>query len=305
MTPSVRFRTLTRALLAALLTLTMSSLARALDVPDAPLLKTDQGLTYRAWLPGGFEDSRRNVPLIIFSHGFGGCAQQSNSLMKALANAGYAVLAPNHKDEGCDKYFGNMALAFGAGNRRPERPFTEPQNWNDATEAGRRDDMTALLNYALTTTPYKDAIDTSKIGALGHSLGGYTVLGMAGAWNTWRDPRIKCVAALSPYAAPFVVAGSLAGINVPVMYQTGTDDFGIAPALLQYGGYDQTTGRKYMVVLKDAGHFAWTELNPRFQQTIAQYTVAFFDQELGRKASPLLKQKASGQVAEYRRSHQR
>jgi predicted dienelactone hydrolase len=34
-------------------------------------------------------------PLILFSHGFGGCNTQSEFLMHALAKAGYLVLAPN------------------------------------------------------------------------------------------------------------------------------------------------------------------------------------------------------------------
>src|SRR3954469_25672419 len=103
------------AALAPLVVMAASGAARALNVADAPLLKTDTGLTYRAWLPRGFESARGTVPLILFSHGFGGCAQQSYSLTKALAAAGYAVLAPNHKDEGCARYFGNLAAALKAG----------------------------------------------------------------------------------------------------------------------------------------------------------------------------------------------
>src|SRR4051812_32452118 len=86
------------AAFAPLVVLAASGTARALDVPDAPLLKTDTGLTYRAWLPPDFADHQGDVPLILFSHGFGGCAQQSYSLTKRLAEAGYAVLAPNHRD---------------------------------------------------------------------------------------------------------------------------------------------------------------------------------------------------------------
>ena len=287
------------AAVAPLIVIAASGAARALDLEDSPLLKTDTGLTYRAWLPEKFESRRGTVPLILFSHGFGGCAQQSNSLTKALAAAGYAIVAPNHRDEGCERYLGNIAAALGAAGMRPEKPFTQPHQWSDATEINRRQDMEALLNYVLTHAPYKDAIDPRCIGAMGHSLGGYTVLGLGGAWTSWRDPRIKSVLALSPYAAPFVAAGKLSDIQVPVMYQTGTRDMGIGPVLLKQGGYQQTPGRKYLVVLRGAGHFAWTELNAEFQSSIAQYAIAFFDRELIGKPAPVLDQAGTGQVARY------
>jgi predicted dienelactone hydrolase len=191
-----------------------------------------------------------------------------------------------------------MAAALGAGGIRPEKPFTQPQAWSETTEIGRRDDMEALLRYALAHKSYKNAIDAHRIAVMGHSLGGYTALGL-GAWASWRDPRIKCVLALSPYAAPFVAVRKLADVQVPVMYQTGTRDIGIGPVLLKEGGYQQTCGRKYLVVLRGAGHFAWTELNPEFQTTVAQYAIAFFDRELMGKPAALLDQPAGSQVSSY------
>src|SRR3954471_10417837 len=205
------------AAIAPLVVLAASNAAKALDLADHPLLETDRGLTYRAWLPKDFASRHHDVPLILFSHGFGGCAQQSNSLTQALADAGYAVLAPNHRDQGCERYTGNIAAALAAGSLRPEQPFTQPAAWNQDTEKNRRDDMKALLAFVLSHAPYKDAIDPQRIAGMGHSLGGYTMLALGGAWESWRDPRIKCVLALSPFISPFVVARRMAEIAVPVM----------------------------------------------------------------------------------------
>ena len=105
--------------------------------------------------------------------------------------------------------------------------------------------------------------------------------------------------ALSPYVSPFVVARRMGEIAVPVMYQTGTRDIGIAPILLFLCGYAQTRSRKYLLELSGAGHFAWTELNPLFQKTIAAYAIAFFDLELMGKPAPLLDEKPGRQVARY------
>jgi predicted dienelactone hydrolase len=288
--------------IASLAVLVTSHAAKAVNSPSPPLLKTDKGLAYRAWLPADFASRHHDVPLILFSHGFGGCAEQSRTLTRALADAGYAVLAPNHRDEGCARFNGNMLNALKAGGLRPEQPFTAPGAWNADTETSRRDDIEALLAYALSHAPYKEAIDPAHIALMGHSLGGYTVLGIAGGWESWRDPRIKCVLTLSPYAAPFVTAKRMGAIAVPVMYQTGTRDIGIGPVLLKHGGYEQTKARKYLLELKGAGHFAWTELNPVFQKTIADYAIAFFDRELIGRPAPLLDAEPSGQVAQYRHS---
>ncbi|HEX3754502.1 MAG TPA: alpha/beta fold hydrolase [Rhizomicrobium sp.] len=274
--------------------------ARGLDFSGGELLRTDNGLTFREWLPKDFASRRHDVPLVLFSHGFGGCAQQSRTLTQALADAGYGVLAPNHRDEGCERYRGGLAAALRAGGIRPEKPFTAPAQWTADTEHNRRDDLEALLDYALNHEPYKSAIDPARIAVMGHSLGGYAALGLGGAWPAWRDPRIKAVLALSPYAAPFVAVKTLSRLAVPVMYQTGTRDIGIGPVLLRQGGYEKTRGPKYLVVLQGAGHFAWTELNPAFQKTIASYAIAFLDRELRHRPAPLLDEKPLPDVAQYR-----
>src|SRR5262245_6953359 len=56
------------------------------------------GLSVAVWRPPA---PRGAVPLILFSHGFGGCATQSTFLTGALADAGYLIIAPNHADARC------------------------------------------------------------------------------------------------------------------------------------------------------------------------------------------------------------
>src|SRR5687768_1799078 len=46
------------------------------------------------WLPPGTDGPH---PLVLFSHGAGGCNTQSAFLMRALAQDGMLVAAPNHK----------------------------------------------------------------------------------------------------------------------------------------------------------------------------------------------------------------
>ena len=119
------------------------------------------------------------------------------------------------------------------------------------------------------------------------SLGGYTALGLAGAWAKWKDARVKAVLALSPYCTPFINQHTLSGITVPVMYQGGTRDFDITPYVKKLGGaFDQTPAPKFYVELDGAGHFAWTDLRAAYHATIDAYSVAFFDAYLKGKPFP-------------------
>jgi predicted dienelactone hydrolase len=283
----------------ALLTAVPALAAPVFSSTGQQTLTTDSGLTYSAWLPKDFARHRHDVPLILFSHGFGGCAQQSRTLTQALADAGYAVLAPNHKDKGCKRYTTGLAAGLWKmmTGRGPDKSFGNDAAWNASTEVSRHDDVEALLDFALGHAPYRNAIDPSRIALMGHSLGGYTVLGLAGGWPQWRDPRFKAVLALAPFSAPFVDKGTLGKIAIPVMYMGGTKDRLIGPALVSQS-FAMTRAPKYLVMLDGAGHFAFTELSRTYQATIAAYAIGFFDKSLRAKPVPLLDRPARGQVAQ-------
>ena len=56
------------------------------------------------------------------------------------------------------------------------------------------------------------------------------------------------------------------GLDAPVMYQGGTRDIGITPFINKgNGAYPQSPAPKYYVEFDGAGHFAWTDLNPKYQ----------------------------------------
>jgi predicted dienelactone hydrolase len=232
-------------------------------------------------------------PVLIFSHGFGGCAQQSKFLTEALAAHGYWVFAPNHKDARCN--------GGKSGGGRPEEPFGSPQSWTDQSFVDRRDDIRAIQQALATSPEFGSRVDLSRLGYIGHSLGGYTVVGLAGGWPSWRTPGVKAVLALSPYTQPYLVHRTLGGLSAPVMYQGGTLDFGITPSLRREGGvYDASPSPKYFVELDRAGHFAWTDLRASAHGTINEYAIAFLDHYVfGAAPAPTLTHAVSG-VSELR-----
>lgn len=222
-------------------------------------------------------------PVLIFSHGFHGCATQSRFLMNAFAAAGYLVLAPNHRDAVCN---GGTARWMD----RPTRPFWDFRNWTDATYRDRADDIQALVNALRTDERLRLRADPSRLGLAGHSLGGYTVLGLGGAWNSWKLDGVRAVLALSPYSHPFIAARTLGKLSAPVMYQGGTFDIGITPELTKRdGAYEQSSAPKYFVEFKGAGHLAWSDIRNVDHGSIAEYAVAFMDLYVkGAPADPLL-----------------
>jgi predicted dienelactone hydrolase len=230
--------------------------------------QTIGGVEVAVWAPPGTEPA----PLIVFSHGYHGCAGQSTFLTRALAADGYLVLAPNHKDAACKGGF------MGAVDTPP---FRKPADWSDHTFDDRRDDIAHLLDALREDKTWSGRIDWDHVGLAGHSLGGYTVLGVAGAWPEWRRKEVKAVLALSPYCQPYANQHTLGKLEVPVMYQGGSLDLGITPFIQRPDGcYAQTPSPAYFVDLARAGHLAWTDLNPRHQEVIVRYGLAFFARHL-------------------------
>ncbi len=238
------------------------------------------------WKPAGAAPPE-GYPLILFSHGFLGCGTQSLALTEGLAQRGYLVLAPDHRDAACGarerrRYFETPSALWS------KEPFFDPTAWSEATYRDRAADLEAILDTITKAGAFQGVpIDRSRIGLAGHSLGGYTVLGLAGAWPSWKDPRVKAVLAVSPYCTPYIRKGDLSHLDVPVMYQGGTFDFGVTPYVRRRGGaYDLTSPPKFYVEFRGASHFAWTNLSKSYQPTILEYALAFFDRYLKGEADP-------------------
>jgi predicted dienelactone hydrolase len=217
--------------------------------------------------------------VLFFSHGFGGCETGSNFLKTALAARGYWVFAPRHADAGC-----------GAPPGAPSVPFGLPARWSDATYANRANDILAIHGALQSNKAFAHRLDFSRVGYVGHSLGGYTAVGLAGGWSAWgRTPGVRAVLALSPYVEPFLAHSTMSGLTVPVMFQGGTADEGMTPFLTRRGGgYDSAPTPKYLVVFTGATHAAWGDRSWRSHENIVAYSIAFLDQYVKGIASPTL-----------------
>jgi predicted dienelactone hydrolase len=99
------------------------------------------------------------LPLIVISHGTGGTAMDLAWLCAGLAARGYVVAAVNHP--------GNNALQA-------------PTVAGNTVWWMRADDLSRVID-GVSASRFGPRIDAARIGAAGVSLGGYTVLVLAGA----------------------------------------------------------------------------------------------------------------------------
>lgn len=210
-------------------------------------------------------------PLIIFSHGMGACPADYSSIQDRLSDAGYLVISPKHND--CI-----------SGSKKPDVPWRDAEKWTKDTNGNRKNDIHSVLD-ALPSSQYAKYVKSFKqVGCAGHSMGGYTCMGLAGAWDTWKTNKITSIAVLSPWHKPYVVQDKIMKMtNVKTLYQGGTKDRPISTDLVRVNGaFEQTSSSKYLQIFKRARHSSWTDgfLAKRFHEQMSYYMVSFFNATL-------------------------
>lgn len=115
-------------------------------------------------------DLPRKLPLVVLSHGTGGASAQVSWLAEHLASNGYLVAAVNHH-----------------GNTAAEDQYA-PQGFMLWWERAR--DLSVVIDKVIADPRFGQRVDSNRIVAGGFSLGGYSVLALAGArtnFAEWRD----------------------------------------------------------------------------------------------------------------------
>ncbi|KAA8997642.1 alpha/beta fold hydrolase [Affinibrenneria salicis] len=107
-------------------------------------------------------------PLVVISHGYGGNWRNQLWLAHALAQKGYIVAAPNHP--------GTSSWDM--------KPAVAAQLWL------RPDDISRVITALLADSAIAGHTASGRIAVIGHSLGGWTALSLAGArFNSERFER--------------------------------------------------------------------------------------------------------------------
>ncbi len=230
----------------------------------------------RAAIRGASEPTVKG--LIVLSHGLGGSELAHSRLAEALAARGYLVAALRHPG---DNWMDGSLL-----KKTPERYFYE-----------RPRQVSRVLDALLADPIWKDRIARDgkgpRIGTLGHSAGGYTVLALAGGvpdlaqsrkhcreegqddplfcrtgGTEWpvappqagpplKDPRVRAVVAMAPVGVLFT-AESLAKVQVPIAIYAGVKDRWLVPRFHAMWVAKNLPGAELHLV-PNAWHFAFSD----------------------------------------------
>ncbi len=231
------------------------------------------------------EDTRG--PLVVLSHGFGADRNFLNYLAEHLASHGLTVVSTEHPGSNVQALV-NLPLDPDVAEM-PSR-LLPAQEFLD-----RPRDVSFVLDRLAEMDEggfaYQDVFNTEDVTIIGHSLGGYTGLALAGAKLDLRslttfckniqplgvspadwlqcaavdlkeqqadlsDDRIKQVMAMNTLTGQLFGEKGLSDVSVPVVLLTGTKD-SVTPTLdHQLAPFQQLAGKKYLLAVIGGTHLS-------------------------------------------------
>lgn len=229
------------------------------------------------WRPEG---QKRPLPLIIYSHGTFGHANNAMHLVKALVDAGYVVAAP-------------------------EYPLTSRRAYTRITFADVSDlseqvrDLGFIITSLTGDANLGKLIDPARIGTTGHSLGAVT--SYFGSFSArLRDPRIKAtapIAAGDPVQSALDTPMGMAGAgywpgSVPVLFLSAEHDVFTALTGPPHVALSRVAPPKHEVMVKGGVHVWFTD--PREQAGPGKNPdCLFFEEHLPQMTLPMCQMRYS------------
>ncbi|WP_228060344.1 MULTISPECIES: alpha/beta hydrolase [unclassified Coleofasciculus] len=250
-------------------------------------------------------------PLVILSHGFGSDRKFLTYLARHLASHGITVASLEHPGSNLT-WLNGVSLGSNLGELLPASEFIDRP----------RDVSFVLDRLAQINQGYgrlRDKLNTQQVSIIGHSLGGYTALALAGGqldlaglqefcknrsplerspadWfqcsatelkeNNLQlsDRRIVQAMALNAVTGRLFGKDGLTQVSIPTLILTGTDD-AITPSLdHQLRSFAQLRGSKYLIAAIGGTHLSVTD-RANLNDALAQST--FVKELTGKEAEPL------------------
>ncbi|MET0266600.1 MAG: alpha/beta hydrolase [Duganella sp.] len=196
-------------------------------------------------------------PLVVVSHGNAGTPWAYRELAKHLVQAGFVVAMPAH-----------------TGNTRHDNNRANTA----ANLANRPRHIRLVIDSVADDTLLGALVDTAGTAVIGHSIGGYTALAVAGGkpWTgPWErkthppqpvpvtpDARVRSLVLLAP-ATGWYIPGALADVRLPILMVTGDQDVNTPSghALNVLAGVAEPSLVEHKVY-RGAGHFSFMSKFP-------------------------------------------
>lgn len=222
-------------------------------------------------------------PMVVISHGFGADRKFFAYLARHLASHGLTVAALEHPGSNIKRSL-SVSAVNNPGELLPATEFIDrPRDISFMLDE--------LANLNQQPGSLQGKLNTQQVSAIGHSLGGYTVLALAGAevnldelrqfcksstpigqapadWLQCaatnlperqlqlRDQRVKSAIAFNPLVGQLFGKAGLTQVATPVLLLAGTEDT-ITPALNhQLRPFNQLRGSKYLLTAIGGTHLS-------------------------------------------------
>lgn len=199
------------------------------------------GATYQTDAYRGVPVAPGRFPLVVFSHGYSGFRDQSTFLTTRLASWGFVVAAPDLPDNDL------TAVLSGKTNK------------NDTADVAEQEQVITLMGQETQgSDQLHDHIDTSRVAAVGHSLGGALSEALAAT-----DPRVTTFIGLAgATVGSFGQTTSGPGSTVPDkpgMLMGGTADQVVSPTGIA-NAFVAMKAPKRLVTLHNFGHLVFADI---------------------------------------------
>src|SRR5579864_544319 len=208
------------------------------------------------WYPENTEGSH---PVIVYSHHSGGHRRAATFLCDHLSSHGYVVAALDHSEV-------VAAELKGRDGETSEQLSARVDAWI----ANRVPDVQFLLDHLLSS---ETNVDSSRIGIVGHSFGGWTALAAPEV-----DQRIRAVVALAPAGGsnpkPGIIPAKLSfnwGRDIPTLYLVAENDVPL-PLDGMEDIFGRTPATKQMMILRRADHYHFLDNAEEVHETVRATT---------------------------------
>lgn len=220
-------------------------------VPTGVKSLTDGNKT--VYYPAALEVEAKKCPVVVWANGTGCATDTYNGLLKKIAEGGYIVVADS-----------SVMTADG-----------KAQIDSIDYIIGKNSD---------TSSVFCGKVDTSKIGASGHSQGGRSSVNAA-----QKDSRIKCIVSIAGASSK----DEANGLKAPALYLTGTADMVVLSSTWCKPSYDATVGRAVYASLKGGVHTTCMT-DP---EKVSGYVVSWFDAYLKNDSASKAKFQNGGELS--------
>ncbi|NET59515.1 MAG: alpha/beta hydrolase [Symploca sp. SIO2E6] len=250
-------------------------------------------------------------PLVIFSHGYGSDRKFLTYLAHHLASHGITVVSVEHPNSNYT-WIDRSSVGDQIGDLLPASEFLD-----------RPQDVSFVLNRLTRINRRSGSLrgkfNTQQVSVIGHSLGGYTALALAGGkldletlrqfcdnrspflqspadWFQCaaatlpdtkvelRDERVVQVIAFNTVTGHLFGQDGLAQVTTPTLIVTSTEDF-ITPSLNhQLRAFTRLGGSKYLVSAIGGTHLSVTDQG-NLNDALARSTLV--QEQIGQEAEPL------------------